>query len=151
MKKIQKFEDLPAWQKARELTVNIYQITGSGGFARDAALRDQIRLASVGVMSSLAEGFDRGARVEFQHYLMNARGGCAEVRSQLFVARDASYIGPEAFNTLYMLTEETGNSINGLRATIARQIEQQCSNSPQPGEVNCPEPVRPELTSNPWP
>ena len=121
MKKAERFEDLIAWQKARELTVNIYQITGSGSFAMDDGLRDQIRRASVSVMSNLAEGFDRGGRAEFHQFLVSAKGSCAEVRSQLFVARDASYIGPEVFNSLYALTDETGKIINGLRAAVSRQ------------------------------
>lgn len=58
--KIQRFEDLIAWQKARELTKEIYRITQTGDFSKDYGLRDQIRRAAVSVMSNLAEGFERG-------------------------------------------------------------------------------------------
>ena len=59
MASIGKFEDIEAWQKARELTREIYQITNYGAFAKDFALRDQIRRASVSIMSNIAEGFER--------------------------------------------------------------------------------------------
>ena len=91
-KKVERFEDLIAWQKARELTKEIYKVTKSGEFAKDFGLRDQIRRASVSIMSNLAEGFERGRTTEFHQYISTAKGSCAEVRSQLYVAWDASYL-----------------------------------------------------------
>jgi four helix bundle protein len=61
-KKIERFEDFIAWQKARKLTSNIYQVSNIGKFARDFGLKDQIRRAGVSVMSNIAEGFERGAQ-----------------------------------------------------------------------------------------
>ncbi|MCA1795701.1 MAG: four helix bundle protein [Desulfotignum sp.] len=84
------FEGLVAWQKARELTRNIYQVTGEGDFARDFGLKDQIRRAAVSIMSNIAEGYDRGGRAEFHQFLVIAKGSCAEVRSQLYVAYDVN-------------------------------------------------------------
>ena len=65
MATIQKFEDIEAWQKARELTSVVYAVTNEGAFARDFGLRDQIRRAAVSVMSNIAEGFERGGTAEF--------------------------------------------------------------------------------------
>ena len=56
---IQRFEDIEAWQLARESTKLIYQISSVGDVARDFPLRDQIRRSSVSVMSNIAEGFER--------------------------------------------------------------------------------------------
>lgn len=84
--KIERFEDLIAWQKARIMTKQIYLITNEGAFAKDFGLRDQIRRASVSIMSNLAEGFDRGGRAEFHQFVVIAKGSCAEVRSQFYVA-----------------------------------------------------------------
>ena len=64
-KKIERFEDFIAWQKARKLTSNIYQVSNIGEFARDFGLKDQIRRAGVSVMSNIAEGFERGRPTEF--------------------------------------------------------------------------------------
>jgi four helix bundle protein len=90
--RIEKFEDLIVWQKARELTKNIYRVTKIGEFLKDFGLRDQIRRASVSIMSNIAEGFERGGRSEFHQFLVIAKGSCAELRSQLYVALDAEYI-----------------------------------------------------------
>ena len=59
------FEEIEAWQKARLLTSRIYRESGSGKFQRDFGLRDQIRRASVAVMSNIAEGFERAGNKEF--------------------------------------------------------------------------------------
>jgi len=59
--RIDKFEDLIAWQKARELTRNIYEITRTREFAKDFRLSGQIQSAAVSIMSNIAEGFERGA------------------------------------------------------------------------------------------
>src|SRR2546430_11370128 len=99
--KIEKFEDFIAWQKARKLTRQIYKATNLPAFSRDFGLKDQIRRAAVSIMSNIAEGFERGRPSEFHQFLSIAKGSCAEVRSQLYVAFDAGY--------------ETGQVIGGLR------------------------------------
>ena len=119
--RIERFEDLIAWQKARELTRNIYKITKQGEFHKDFGLRDQIRRASVSVMSNIAEGFERGSRSEFHQFLVIAKGSCAELRSQLYVALDTEYIDMEIFNNLDALARETSRLIGGLRAAVYRQ------------------------------
>lgn len=77
-KRADKFEDLIAWQKAREMTKVVYRVTTSGPFAKDFGLRDQVRRAAVSVMSNLAEGFERGGRSEFHQFLSIAKSSCAE-------------------------------------------------------------------------
>jgi four helix bundle protein len=119
--KIEKFEDLIAWQKARELTKNIYRVTKLGELSRDFGLRDQIRKSSVSIMSNIAEGFERGGRSEFHQFLVIAKGSCAELRSQLYVALDADYIDMKTFQNVYALAEETKRVISGLRAAVYRQ------------------------------
>lgn len=121
MDKIQKFEDLIAWQKARELTKAIYQLTSDGRFSKDFGLRDQIRRAAVSVMSNIAEGFERGSMNEFHQFLVIAKASCAEVKSQLYVALDAGYINEPAFQILNQQATEVSKIIGGLRASIAKQ------------------------------
>ncbi len=72
--KIEKFEDLDAWRKARELAKAVYAVTSEGPFSRDFGLRDQIRRAAVSVMSNIAEGFERCSDAEFRHFLIIAKG-----------------------------------------------------------------------------
>ena len=114
MASITKFEDIEAWQKARELTREIYRVTNQGAFAKDFGLRDQIRRASVSIMSNIAECFDRGGNREFIQFLYIAKGSSAEVQAQLYVAFDAAYLKPDQFQQLYELAAETGRLIGGF-------------------------------------
>lgn len=125
MSKIERFEDLIAWQKARELTKRIYEATRQGDFAKDFGLRDQIQRATVSIMSNIAEGFERGGRAEFHQFLSTAKASCAEVRSQLYVALDAEYLSPSAFDQLQSLAEEVAKILGGLRASVQKQRDAQ--------------------------
>src|SRR6266498_5141313 len=113
--RIERFEDFIAWQKARKLTADIYRITSEGNFARDFGLKDQIRRAAVSSMSNLAEGFERGRPAEFHQFLSIAKGSCAEVRAQLYVALDAGYVTQNVFGNMMQQAEEVGRIIGGLR------------------------------------
>ena len=119
--KVEHFEDLIAWQKSRELTRQIYSVTSKGPIAKDFGLRDQIRRASVSIMSNLAEGFERGGRSEFHQFVVIAKASCAEVRSQLYVALDVEYITEEQFEQLYNLTIEVSRILGGLRSALQKQ------------------------------
>ena len=119
--KIQKFEDLIAWQKARELTHHVYTATRDQEFQRDYGLCDQMRRASVSVMANIAEGFERGGRSEFHQFLVMAKASCAEVRSHLYVANDVGYLEEGSFNNLKSKAEEVASIIGGLRASVRRQ------------------------------
>jgi len=120
-KGIKRFEDLIAWQKSRELTKQIYQITEQGKFVKDFGLRDQVRRASVSVMSNIAEGFERHRPTEFHQFLSIAKGSCAEMRSQLYVAVDVGYLTDGEFKKIKDLAEETTRIISGLRSYIEKQ------------------------------
>ncbi len=114
MATIQRFEDIEAWQKARALTQTIYQMTSHGAFARDFALRDQIRRASVSSMSNIAEGFEREGNKEFIQFLTQSKGSTGEVKSQLYVALDAHFITDPEFQRAYDLANEAGRLIGGF-------------------------------------
>ena len=114
MATFKKFEEMECWKKARELTRRVYEITGNPAFARDFGLKDQIRRASVSVMSNIAEGYDRSGTAEFIHFLATAKGSAAEVRCQLYVAVDQGYIQEGHFNELNNLASETSRMLSGL-------------------------------------
>ena len=118
MATIRKFEDLIAWQKARILTREIYQASRQGQFVKDFGLTDQIRRASVSVMSNIAEGFDRESSAEFGRFLSIAKGSCAEVRSQLYIAFDVGYVTQEDFQRLTDLATEVSRIISGLYKSV---------------------------------
>jgi len=114
MATLQSFEEIEAWQKARELTRGIYIVSNKGAFSKDFGLRDQIRRASVSIMSNIAEGFERGGTREFMQFLSMAKGSSGEVRSQLYVAVGQGYIDKEIFEQLYALASEASRMITGL-------------------------------------
>lgn len=112
MATVQRFEDLIAWQKARELTREIYrEIFKSLKFKADRGLADQIQRAAVSVMSNIAEGFESGTRHEFLNYLYIAKGSAGEVRAQLYAALDIGYLDAETFKRLKFKAEECSRLI----------------------------------------
>ena len=119
--KIERFEDLIAWQKARVLTNGIYAATRQADFACDFPLTNQVRRAAISIMSNIAEGFERKGRGEFHQFLSIAKGSCGELRSQLYIAHDAGYLDAALFQELMAQAEEVGRIIGGLRAAVETQ------------------------------
>ena len=111
---IRRFEDVKAWQKARDLTKKAYLITSKGQFARDFGLRDQVRRASVSLMLNIAEGFARKTDGEFAQFLVHTHGSAAEFQSALYVALDQGYISAEDFQALYDSAEEVSKMVIAL-------------------------------------
>ena len=124
MKRIERFEDLVAWQKARLLTQAIYALTRGRMFIKDIGLSGQIQRAAVSVMANIAEGFERNRPGEFHQFLSVAKGSCAEVRSHLYAAYDAGYIDKDQLANILSQAEEVGRIIGGLRIAVAsRKIQ----------------------------
>jgi four helix bundle protein len=120
MAKIERFEEMLSWQKARELTQHVYQLSKRGDFAKDFELRGQMRSASLSVMSNIAEGFERGGDKEFIQFLSTAKGSCGEVRSQLYVALDQSYITAVEFENLHAGTIEVARLVSGFMGYLQK-------------------------------
>lgn len=106
MASFRRFEDILAWQKAREINRNIYRLTDKEGFSRDFDLRSQIRRASISIMANIAEGFGRHSDKEFANFLNIAHGSAYEVESHLYVALDLAYISESDFKAIFELLEE---------------------------------------------
>jgi four helix bundle protein len=117
---IKRFEDIQAWQEARKLTQQIYQLTSSGSFAQDFGLKDQIRRAAVSAMTNIAEGFDCESKTEFARFLGIARRSAVEVQSLLYVALDVGHITDEVFQTYYAQTTKTKALIGGLKHSLIK-------------------------------
>jgi four helix bundle protein len=119
--RVERFEDLVAWQKARVLTREIYASTSTPAFRHDWDLARQVRRASVSIMANIAEGFERGGRAEFQQFLSTAKASCAEVRSHLYVALDTGYIDELTARRLLGAAAEVRRITGGLRTAVERQ------------------------------
>ena len=118
---IKRFEEIEAWQKARELNKALYGITGDHAFSKDFSLRDQIRRASVSIMANIAEDFGRRSKKEFANFLNMAHGSAAEVQCHLYIALDQGYIDENIFADLYKKNEEVSRMIQGFMNYLRTQ------------------------------
>ncbi len=121
MGSVRRFEDLVAWQKARVLAQDIYAVTRRGALSRDLGLTSQMQRAAVSILSNIAEGFERSGSGEFHQFLATAKGSCAELRAQLYIAHDVGYLNPADFRRLLLAAEEVGRIVGALRASIERR------------------------------
>jgi len=122
---INRFEDIQAWQKARELVKELYCVTKENEhFRSDFSLQYQIRRASISIVSNIAEGYSRQTDREFIQFLYIAKGSATEVQSQLYIALDLKYISQSTFDKLLGLTEEVIKLISGFIRYLKKETDQ---------------------------
>jgi four helix bundle protein len=92
---IERFEDIIAWQKAKELSLEVYRLFGD---SKDFGFRDQIQRAAISIMNNIAEGFERESDKDFKRFLYIAKGSSGELRSMLTVAKELDYITGEQYD-----------------------------------------------------
>ena len=112
---IEKFEDLLVWQEGLDLAVQIYS---SFKFCKDYGFKDQIQRAAISISSNIAEGYDRQTNKEFIQFLFIAKGSCAEVRTQIYLAEKVQLLSPE--NALLLLDKT--NKIYSMLTTQFRKM-----------------------------
>jgi four helix bundle protein len=118
MATIQRFEDLEVWQKARILASKVYQLTFIEPITTDFRMKDQIRGSAGSIMDNIAEGFERGSRLEFINSLGISKGEAGELKSQLYRCLDIGYISQETFEELYQLTDEVTKMLTNLISNL---------------------------------
>ena len=129
--KIERFEEIEAWQLARELTRMVYALTPKTGFSKDGGLKGQIRDAAGSAMHNVTEGFDSETNVEFIRFLRYAKRSCSEVQSELYVAADEKYITPAEFNSTYEPARKTRAAVRGF-INYLRKYEARKTSRPEP-------------------
>ncbi|MFA5954778.1 MAG: four helix bundle protein [Patescibacteria group bacterium] len=112
--KYSRFEELPVWISAIEVTTKIYDITSRGSWSKDFGLRDQIRRATVSISSNIVEGFEKNSTNELIRYLRIAKGSTGEVRNQLYIARNIGYVSTNLFEDLNDMFLKLGKEIGGF-------------------------------------
>ena len=123
MARIERFEDIEGWKLARRVANRVYDVSSEGVFCRDFALVNQIRRASISIMSNIAEGFERDGNKEFLQFLSIAKGSCGEVRAQLYLAADRGYLEEAVFDEISNLLIETSRTIAGLMKYLKQSEE----------------------------
>lgn len=114
MATIERFEDIQAWQKAREVSSAVYKLCQQGELAKDFGLKDQVRRSAVSMQSNIAEGFGREGNKEVIYFLRIAKGSSSEFRSQLYNLQDADYIDESTFEALYQNALDSERLIGGF-------------------------------------
>jgi four helix bundle protein len=112
--KIEKFEEIEAWQLARELTRKVYRLTKNPKFIKNYGLINQIQNAAGSAMHNIAEGFDSESNAEFIRFLRYAKRSCTEVQSELYVASDEKYISVSEFEDVYEQARRTRAAVRGF-------------------------------------
>jgi four helix bundle protein len=108
---IERFEDIIAWQKAKALTVKVYNLFEN---SKDFAFKDQIQRATVSIMNNIAEGFERRSNKEFKQFLYIAKGSCGEVRSMIIIAHELKKINTIDYESLHSLSVEISRMLFAL-------------------------------------
>lgn len=118
-------EEIDAWKKGCRLAVDLFQLTQSSAFEKEWSFRDQIRKSALSIPSNIAEGFERESTPEFKRFLLIAKGSCGELRTQLYIARAANYIGKNEFNKHLNDCVEISSMLAGLIKQLRNKIEQE--------------------------
>jgi len=113
--KIEKFEDIIAWQRANKLAIDIYKKFKN---CRDFSFKNQLQRAVVSITNNIAEGFERKGNKEFIRFLYIAKGSCGETRSMLYMALKLEYISDLDFKIFYNLSVEISKILSGLIKTL---------------------------------
>jgi four helix bundle protein len=121
MSTIKRFEEIEAWKTARELARLVYAMSNQGEFSRDFGLRDQMRRASVSILSNIAEGFESRTQALFIDFLGRAKGSAGELRAQIYVALDIGYLNQPQFEQAYNLVDKCSRQIARFIAYLESQ------------------------------
>jgi four helix bundle protein len=121
--KYRQFEDLPVWQKAKNLAIQIYKATQQGKFIRDYSFTSQIRRSSISIPCNIAEGFERGSRKEFIQFLYIAKASAGELRSQLLIASDLDYLDEKVSKELKSEVIRTSEQLGALILALKRTLK----------------------------
>lgn len=130
--KIERLEDIEAWQLARKLTQKVYRISRKPRFARDYELKGQIQSAAGSSMHNIAEGFDSETNTEFIRFLRYDKRSCTEVQSELYVALDENYISTDEFQEVYEQARQTRAAIHGFIKYLTKYEEHKSSKNCEP-------------------
>ncbi|MBI4227434.1 MAG: four helix bundle protein [Candidatus Omnitrophica bacterium] len=109
-----RLEEIAAWQKAKQLTLEVYTVSAQGAFAKDAQMQDQFRTGCVAILTHIVEGFKRSETGEFAPPLAQANLAAGEIRDRLYAAADKGYLGKMIFDHLFVLATETSRAIDEL-------------------------------------
>jgi four helix bundle protein len=113
--RIDRFEEIKAWQKAKSVVSRLYNELRCG---HDFSFRDQILRAAISVMNNIAEGFERRTNNELKNFLFIAKGSCGELRSMLYIAEERKYLPHKSFEETYAECEIISKMLSAFIKTL---------------------------------
>ena len=116
--KISSFRDLVAWQRARDLGLEIYQLTSDFPQEERFGLTSQLRRGGVSVASNIAEGYGRGTHSDYARFLRIARGALFEIETQIEFAVTLGFLSTDEYKRLQGLVDATARPLSGLIRSI---------------------------------
>jgi four helix bundle protein len=114
MAKIERFEDLDLWKEATSIGVAICKLTSSGKLMRDYSSKDRLRRAAISISNNIAEGFEYNNNRNFVRFLGFSKGSAGELRSQLFVLKEAEVVSPDDYENLKNKLVSISKNISGF-------------------------------------
>jgi len=133
----QSYRDLVVWQRAIELTTEIYRLTETFPGTEVYGLTSQLRRAAVSVASNIAEGSGRGSKREFRQFLNTARGSICELQTQLVIAGNLAFAKNERLLAAESIANEVGRMLNGLLRSVSGEIDgSRTTNNQEPATRN---------------
>jgi len=119
MEKIQSYKDLIVYQKAYQLSLEVYRITKAFPKEELYGLASQMRRAVFSIPLNIAEGYRRGHRKEYVQFLYMAHGSCAEIETLVSLSYDLGLLDGNTFGKLYPMQEEISKLLRGLIASLS--------------------------------
>ena len=116
---MESYKDLIVYQKAYQLSLQIYQATKNYPQSEIYGLVSQMRRCAVSIPCNIAEGYRRSHRKEYIQFLHIAHGSCSELETLLSLSKDLSLIDQGTFSSLYQLQEEISRLLRGLIASLS--------------------------------
>jgi four helix bundle protein len=114
MSKITRFEDMQLWKDAVGIGVDVYRLTSRGKLRRDFAAIDQLRRAAISISNNIAEGFEYNGNRFFIRFLRYAKGSAGELRSNLFVLKEAEILPSEDYYIIEKKLIKISSDIKGF-------------------------------------
>ena len=113
-----RIQDIRVWHLAKQLVKEVYRLSDTGLLRKDHGLRNQMRRASVSIISNIAEGFERDGNREFIQFLSQAKGSAGEVLTQMYVAFEQRYVDSLTFEQLRSMALQTLRMLDNLMAYL---------------------------------
>lgn len=126
------YKELEVWQKALDLTTEVYTLTRHFPDEEKFGLTAQIRRAAISVAANIAEGWGRGTTKEYIQFLLISRGSLMEVETHAIIARRLGYLSEAQILELEASVNEAGRMLNGLIQSLKRRQAVRLSPAPNP-------------------